>query len=1276
MNAPVQCTVNEDCSLTEACIQNVCQPPCSVRNPCAEHAICINVKHGSDCSCAKNYHGNGYVKCELGKSQFKTFKKVVFHYFKLHFTYVDINYVPICQYNEDCPPNKLCDRMNRVCMNPCHEDSCGEGALCVVEDYELKCICPEGLSGQPYIQCLRVEGCSSDSECSSSQACINGHCSSPCNCGVNAECIVTNHKAFCKCPTGYKGNPLDGCDVPTNPCEPNPCGTHALCELDRGNPICYCPKGMTGNPFQLCIPEGDECSKNTCGPNSGCRILSGRPKCFCLPGFEGNPPRKSCAPPKSPCDPSPCGPNTQCSLLKGIAKCSCTPGFIESPNTIRGCIEPINPCDPNPCGVGAVCDSSRNPICNCPGSTGGNPFRHCTEPVTQEFCKPGPCGINSDCFVVENREQCYCRSGYVGNPYNGCDEPPRSICQPNPCGPNAECLVSPDGKSMCVCPDGLGGDPTSLQGCHGYECQVDDECTNTKACIGFKCQDPCPGSCGRNAFCKVEKHHPVCFCNSGFSGNPLTACNKIDERDVLKDPCNPSPCGSNTICKIQRKKAVCSCVKDFLGNPQEGCRPECVLNSDCPSSKACINKKCVEPCSREVCGINAQCRVFEHVAVCQCPSGYIGDAFYQCEKTPDRREEHNPCDPSPCGPNVPCQIYKDNIAICDICATPDSIYNPQCRPECVSNAECSFDKACLGQKCVDPCPGSCGYNANCEVINHRPECRCDQGLIGNPFEQCDTPTINDKPITCDNIECGANSECSQRGKAFKCACKNGFFGDPLVGCRPECVINTDCPVQKSCKNYKCEDPCLNACGVNSLCEVINHYPVCYCPPNYVGDALVACNERRETPIDPINPCDPSPCGPNSRCLISSNIAVCSCLPSYKGSPPFCQPECIVSSECSLNQACNNQKCIDPCPGTCGVNANCKVVNHNPICSCAKGLTGDPFVSCGYPDSTEERDNYPANPCNPSPCGPNSICQMRQNRPVCSCIDNNIGNPPHCRPECVLSTECTQDKACIRERCMDPCENACGHNADCHVVGHSAFCNCLPGYRGDSFVGCVKVEEVIHDRTDPCYPNPCGENAECSNQNKAAKCTCIPPYRGDPYSTGCRPECIHNADCPSQYSCINQHCRDPCPGVCGSNAECSVANHIPICSCSRGFNGDPFNGCRKDQPLYIPPSLPENPCEPSPCGPNSLCRVIDSRPACSCIAGYTGAPPQCRPECVVSSECDSQKSCIRQKCVDPCPGTCGLNAQCQVINHNPICSCPTNYVGDPFIQCTIKRESLK
>lgn len=96
---------------------------------------------------------------------------------------------------------------------------------------------------------------------------------------------------------------------------------------------------------------------------------------------------------------------------------------------------------------------------------------------------------------------------------------------------------------------------------------------------------------------------------------------------------------------------------------------------------------------------------------------------------------------------------------------------------------------------------------------------------------------------------------------------------------------------------------------------------------------------------PQNPCNPSPCGPNSQCREINGQAVCSCVPGYIGSPPTCRPECVSSSECPLNQACLNQKCIDPCPGTCGIGAICQVINHNPICSCPAPLSGDPFVRC-------------------------------------------------------------------------------------------------------------------------------------------------------------------------------------------------------------------------------------------------------------------------------------------------------------------------------------------
>lgn len=96
---------------------------------------------------------------------------------------------------------------------------------------------------------------------------------------------------------------------------------------------------------------------------------------------------------------------------------------------------------------------------------------------------------------------------------------------------------------------------------------------------------------------------------------------------------------------------------------------------------------------------------------------------------------------------------------------------------------------------------------------------------------------------------------------------------------------------------------------------------------------------------------------------------------------------------------------------------------------------------------------------------------------------------------------------------------------------------------------------------------------------------------------------------------------------------------------------------------MPPVV--DPCYPSPCGPNSQCR--DG--ICTCLPEYQGDPyAGCRPECVLNTECPRNRACIRNKCDDPCPGTCGQGATCYVLNHIPSCSCPEGFAGDPYLVC--------
>lgn len=140
-----------------------------------------------------------------------------------------------------------------------------------------------------------------------------------------------------------------------------------------------------------------------------------------------------------------------------------------------------------------------------------------------------------------------------------------------------------------------------------------------------------------------------------------------------------------------------------------------------------------------------------------------------------------------------------------------------------------------------------------------------------------------------------------------------------------------------------------SCGHNcSLCIVLHDYvlisvfvSVMYvaCAPDFYFYVCIA------PVMEEVDPCNPSPCGPYSQCRKVNGQGVCSCLPTYIGSPPSCRPECVASSECSQNRACVNQKCVDLCPGPCGLNTRCEVINHSPVCRCRHGFTGDSFTHC-------------------------------------------------------------------------------------------------------------------------------------------------------------------------------------------------------------------------------------------------------------------------------------------------------------------------------------------
>lgn len=65
---------------------------------------------------------------------------------------------------------------------------------------------------------------------------------------------------------------------------------------------------------------------------------------------------------------------------------------------------------------------------------------------------------------------------------------------------------------------------------------------------------------------------------------------------------------------------------------------------------------------------------------------------------------------------------------------------------------------------------------------------------------------------------------------------------------------------------------------------------------------------------------------------------------------------------------------------------------------------------------------------------------------------------------------------------------------------------------------------------------------------------------------CRPECVSSSECDLSKACKNNRCVDPCSesNICAINSNCRVISHAPICSCKKGFEGDPFVRCYPEE----------------------------------------------------------------------------------------------------------------
>ena len=555
-----------------------------------------------------------------------------------------------------------------------------------------------------------------------------------------------------------------------------------------------------------------------------------------------------------------------------------------------------------------------------------------------------------------------------------------------------------------------------------------------------------------------------------------------------------------------------------------------------------------------------------------------------------------------------------------------------------------------------------------------------------------------------------------------CKCEKHFRGDPYTKCDPECVIDSDCPSNRVCNDNACEDPCPEVCGPANgrvqSCKVVNHMPIC----SY-------------------NHCNPSPCGPFSKCEDLKHTAHCTCLHGYHGSPPNCSPIPVTPTRIPST---TNAVSLSPTHSI----PDSPVANGSPEDDSMMEM--DAFQCRDHSQCPEDlrcTDFKCSDPCVPNPCGRRTVCRVMDHEPICSCAPGFTKVNQNCLPtNCRSQRDCPDSKSCVRNRCINPCAGYCGSNTECLVEGHYPKCTCAEGYTGNPSQGCQRIPELTTLPTpgviQPVIPKLCGDmkcgrNSRCIVQNSEPMCKCEPGFTGDPqrfcYQIISNPEsessvfdedrmqetqikfenvrpsttqrttsrtttrttrppatfrttttttsrpgggkvCFHEEDCEGNMSCLAGSCLDPCKffNICGENQDCIVKDHKANCICKAGYPVKLYNNCykRENRTNTIP-------CSASHCGSNSDCILTEHGPICRCKAGYVGIAPNCKPEpqstndeCRDDYQCPELLACVNSTCVNPCVGACGVLSRCRVYLHRAKCFCPQGFHGDPRVRCSV------
>ncbi|CAH8484874.1 unnamed protein product [Schistosoma haematobium] len=329
-----------------------------------------------------------------------------------------------------------------------------------------------------------------------------------------------------------------------------------------------------------------------------------------------------------------------------------------------------------------------------------------------------------------------------------------------------------------------------------------------------------------------------------------------------------------------------------------------------------------------------------------------------------------------------------------------------------------------------------------------------------------------------------------------------------------------------------------------------------------------------------------------------------------------------SEDCSSPDGTCNLFCVDeplllatepsPCDCvTCDRHGEvCRPEGASYRCECGQGLKLMPDNTC-QATSLVDVTNYLGVQCGSVNCHTHARC-IDPNQAFCQCLPGYRGDGvSHCESD--PCSKCRRNEICENGICIasgvDLCEGIqCGEQAFCQ----DGACVCTPGYTGDPVVKCYEEREL-------CAGVQCHRFGQCYEN----RCYCSHGYVGD------------------GVNFCDARANDPCDGVrCAANGRCQDGR----CVCDPGYTGDGYNECREAEGVKL--------CGNVQCHQYATC----DRGQCRCVTGYDGdGYSDCRP--VTEDRCANVR--------------CHENAKCD----DGYCRCKEGFEGDGYSECRRKSEDL-